>query len=310
MILVTGATGFVGSSLLSSLRAAGTPARAVMRRAGGAGCDGDVAWIPDLALSVDWRPILSGVHTVVHAAARVHVMRESAADPLAEFRRANVEGTMRLAEQAADAGVRRFVFISSVKVNGESTPLGQPFKADDAPAPEDPYGVSKREAEDRLRTLARESTMDVVIIRPPLIYGPGVKANFRQLTALVQRGVPLPLGAIRNKRSFVALDNLNDLIRTCVGNPAASNQTFLVSDDNDLSTTDLIRRLAKAYRVPSRLLPVPAKVLEGGARLLGRPGIAQRLCGSLQVDIEKTKKVLGWAPPVDVDTALRRLAQS
>lgn len=237
-------------------------------------------------------------------------MNEEAADPLAEFRRVNVEGTLRLAWQAAEAGVRRFVFVSSIKVNGEHSQPGQPFTADQTPAPGDPYGVSKMEAEQGLRVLARETGMEVVIIRPPLVYGPGVKANFLAMMRWLQRGVPLPLGGVtENRRSLVFLDNLIDLIVTCIDHPAAANQTFLVSDDEDLSTAALLRRMAAALGRPARLIPVPAGLITLGARLIGRPGIAQRLCGSLQVDIGKTKSLLGWVPPVSVDEGLRRTAE-
>jgi nucleoside-diphosphate-sugar epimerase len=236
-------------------------------------------------------------------------MNEEAADPLAEFRRVNVDGTLRLARQAAEAGVRRFVFVSSIKVNGEHSQPGQPFTADQIPAPGDPYGVSKCEAESELRALSQETGMEVVIIRPPLVYGPGVKANFLAMMRWLQRGVPLPLGGVtENRRSLVFLGNLVDLIVTCIDHPAAANQTFLVSDDEDLSTAVLLRRMAAALGRPARLIPLPAGLITLGAKLIGRPGIAQRLCGSLQVDIGKTKAVLDWSPPVSVDEGLRRTA--
>jgi len=237
-------------------------------------------------------------------------MNEDAGDPLAEFRRVNVDGTLRLARQAAEAGVRRFVFVSSIKVNGEHSQPGHPFTADEIPAPGDPYGVSKCEAEAGLRALSQETGMEVVIIRPPLVYGPGVKANFLAMMRWLQRGVPLPLGGVTaNRRSLVFLDNLVDLIVTCIDHPAAANQTFLVSDDEDLSTAALLRRMAAALGRPARLVPVPAGLIVFGAKLIGRPGIAQRLCGSLQVDIGKTKAFLGWAPPISVDEGLRRTAE-
>ena len=252
---------------------------------------------------------MGGISTVVHCAARVHVMDDDAADPLREFRRINVDGTLRLATQAAEAGVRRFVFISSIKVNGESTVLGRPFTAQQAPAPIDPYGVSKWEAEQLLRKLSAETAMEVVIIRPVLVYGPGVKANFLNMMRWLYKGVPLPLGAIHNKRSLVALDNLVDLIVTCIDHPKAANQTFLVSDGEDLSTTELLRRMSQALGKRPRLLPVPAWMLETAANVVGKQSIAQRLCGSLQVDISHTRERLGWTPPVSVDAALRKTAQ-
>jgi len=236
-------------------------------------------------------------------------MHEQAADPYVEFRRVNVEGTLQLARQAAVAGVRRFVFISSIKVNGEDTTQGIPFSPDGAREPKDAYGTSKCEAEQGLQALAAETDMEVVIIRPVLVYGPGVKANFLSMMRWLSRGIPLPFGAIHNKRSLVALDNLVDLIVTCIDHPAAANQVFLVSDGEDLSTTDLLRRMASALGKPARLLPVPAWLLEFGARLLGKQDLAQRLCGSLQVDISKTRELLGWTPPVSVDEGLRKTAQ-
>ncbi len=310
MILVTGATGFVGAALVARLAREGFETRACVRR--------DVANTPagvhavrvsDLTSDTNWRDALVGVEVVVHAAARVHVMADTASDPLAEFRRINVEGTVNLARQAAAAGVRRFVFVSSIKVNGEATKLGMPYSAEDAPAPTDPYGVSKMEAEQALRALAQQTGMALVIIRPPLVYGPGVKANFQAMMRWLARGVPLPLGAIDNRRSLVSLDNLVDLIVACLGHPAAVNQTFLVSDGEDLSTTQLLRRMAQALGRPARLIPMPSAWLRLGAALLGKPAVAQRLCGSLQVDISKTRQLLGWNPPLSVDEGLKKAAE-
>jgi nucleoside-diphosphate-sugar epimerase len=245
----------------------------------------------------------------MHIAARVHVMNERAGDPLAEFRRVNVDGTLNLARQAASAGANRFVFVSSIKVNGESTTETQPFTAADTPAPQDPYGISKMEAEQGLRQIAAETGMEVVIVRPPLVYGPGVKANFASMMRAVQRGLPLPLGSVtHNRRSFVALDNLVDLLITCIDHPAAANQTFLVSDGEDLSTTDLLRRLGQALNKPARLFPVPPSLLQLGANLLGKGDMAQRLLGNLQVDISHTRNTLNWTPPISVDEGLRRAA--
>lgn len=248
--------------------------------------------------------------TVVHLAARVHVMNDKSPDPLAEFRRVNVEGTAALARQAAAAGVRRFVFLSSVKVNGEFTEAVQPFTADDEPAPEDPYGVSKYEAEKLLQKIAAETGMEVVIIRSPLVYGPGVKANFESMMRWLARGVPLPLAAVtENRRSLLALDNLVDLIVTCLNHPAAANQTFLVSDGEDLSTAELLKRMGAAMGQTVRLFYMPPALLRLGATVLNKPGIYQRLCGSLRLDITKTKHVLEWSPPVTVDEGLRRAAE-
>jgi nucleoside-diphosphate-sugar epimerase len=238
-------------------------------------------------------------------------MNDKSPDPLAEFRRVNVAGTAALARQAAVAGVRLFVFLSSVKVNGEFTEAGHPFTADDVPAPEDPYGVSKLEAEQLLRQIAAETGMEVVIIRPPLVYGPGVKANFESMMRWLARGVPLPLAAVtENRRSLVALDNLVDLIVTCLNHPAAANQTFLVSDGEDLSTAQLLKRMGAALGRPARLFYLPPTLLKLGASVLNRPGIYQRLYGSLQLDIAKTRQLLGWTPTMSVDDGLRRAAES
>jgi UDP-glucose 4-epimerase len=307
--LVTGATGFVGGAIAARLsHDAPGQVRIAARRA-----PGDLSMLPltlvaDLGPDTDWRDAVRGVVTVVHAAARVHVMRESSANPLAEFRRANVEGTLRLAGQAAEAGVRRFVFISSIKVNGEATGEGRPYTAADPPAPVDPYGVSKLEAEEALRALARGTGLEVVVIRPVLVYGPGVKGNFRSMLRWLRRGLPLPLGAIDNARSLVSLDNLVDLIAVCVRHPGAAHQTFLASDGEDLSTPELLRRTAAALGTHARLLPVPAPMLRAAACVVGRGDAAQRLCGSLQVDIRSTRARLGWTPPTSVDAALRRTA--
>lgn len=309
MILVTGATGFVGRALCAALIKSG-PIRIVVRNvAGESPVDGVDVVRGELSATADWSAAMAGVVAVVHCAARVHVMNDDAVDPLAEFRRINVEGSLQLARQAAAAGVRRFVFLSSIKVNGEQTDPGRPFTADQAPGPLDPYGISKMEAEAALRALARETGMAVVIIRPPLVYGPAVKGNFLAMIRALWRGIPLPLGAVTaNRRSLVALDNLVDLIVTCIDHPAAANQTFLVSDAEDLSTAALLRRMGQQLGRPARLLPVPVGVLRLAATLLGRPGIAQRLCGSLEVDIDKTRHLLGWSPPLSVDEGLRRTA--
>lgn len=308
-ILVTGATGFVGSGLLVKLgQIADIYVVGAYRR------DEPFAGHPsvvvgDINIETNWRTAVYGQRVVIHSAARVHVMNDMSSDPLNEFRKVNVEGTLNLARQAAAAGVRRFIFISSIKVNGEDTVLDAPHHADAQPSPEDPYGISKMEAELGLRALAADTGMEVVIIRPPLVYGPGVKANFLNMMRWLDKGVPLPFGAIHNCRSLVALDNLVDLIVTCIDHPAAANQTFLVSDGEDLSTTELLRRMSTALGKPARLLPVPSRLLEIGAAMLGKQALAQRLCGSLQVDISKTCELLNWTPLVSVDEALRSTAK-
>ena len=305
-ILVTGAKGFVGKPLCAELFRRGHEVRAASRSVSPE-VDGLGQSIVRLPVGErDWSVALNDLDVLIHLAARVHIMKDSAGHPLAEFRKVNVEGTLNLARQAAAAGVKRFVFMSSVKVNGECTQLGQAFTEADAPAPQDAYGVSKHEAELGLRQIAGESGMEVVIIRPPLVYGPGVKANFAALMRAVQGGWPLPLGAVHNRRSLVALDNLVDFIVTCLTHPQAANQTFLVSDGNDLSTPELVRGLARAVGGAARLLPVPVWALRAGASLLGKGDAMQRLCGNLQVDISRARSLLGWAPPVSVDEGLRR----
>ena len=305
-LLITGLTGFVGAALCERTIHHGLAINGAVRR----GCDAPNGFKPfvvgDINEATAWTDALRDVNAVVHLAARVHVMHDTAADPLAAFRAVNVDGTLNLARQAAVSGVKRFVFISSVKVNGEATQQGQAFTETDVPAPQDAYALTKHEAEQCLRQLATDTGMEVVIIRPPLVYGPGVKANFASLIRAVQRGWPLPLGAVHNQRSFVALDNLVDLIVNCITHPQAANQTFLVSDGQDLSTAELVRGMAQAAGVPARLLPVPVWALHAGASLLGKGDAVQRLYGNLQVDISKTRSLLGWKPPVSVDEGLRR----
>lgn len=304
-LLITGASGFVGQSLVKALAPRGLEIVQAVRSE----LPGSLT-VGDIGADTCWREALTMCGTVVHLAARVHVMNDKSPDPLAEFRRVNVEGTAALARQAAAAGVRRFVFLSSVKVNGEFTEAVQPFTADDEPAPEDPYGVSKYEAEKLLQKIAAETGMEVVIIRSPLVYGPGVKANFESMMRWLARGVPLPLAAVtENRRSLLALDNLVDLIVTCLNHPAAANQTFLVSDGEDLSTAELLKRMGAAMGQTVRLFYMPPALLRLGATVLNKPGIYQRLCGSLRLDITKTKHVLEWSPPVTVDEGLRRAAE-
>jgi UDP-glucose 4-epimerase len=234
-------------------------------------------------------------------------MHDQSEDPLAEYRRVNVGGTTALARQAAAAGVRRFVYVSSIKVNGETTPDGQPFTETHSPAPTDPYGISKLEAEQAVFDVGASTGMEVVVVRPPIVYGAGVKANFLSMMKWLARGVPLPLGAIhQNRRSLVGLDNLVDFLITCLRHPSAANQVFVVSDGEDLSTTELLRRTASALGVSARLVPIPASMLGAGAAMLGKRSAVQRLCGSLQVDISKARSLLAWNPPFTIDEELAR----
>ncbi len=308
MILVSGANGFVGESLCIELLRQGQAVRAAVRCAKIPVANSETVSIGEITHETDWTDALSGTRVVIHLAARVHVMEDSSIDALSEFRKVNVEGTLNLARQAIAAGVKRFIFISSIKVNGESTCFGHPYTAEDESAPIDSYGISKYEAEEALRQLAKETGLEIVIIRPPLVYGPGVKANFHSIMYWLEKGIPLPLGAIDNKRSFIALDNLVDLIVTCTTHPSAANQTFLAADGEDLSTTELLQRLGIALGKPARLLPISVWFLNTTAILLGKHDVAQRLCNSLQVDAGKTYKLLDWQPPVSVDDALKKTA--
>lgn len=307
-LLLTGGTGFVGGALLDRLLSdcRYSPVVAVRRQICSFRSGLKTMEVGDISGVTNWQNALAGVKVVVHAAARAHVLSEESSDPLYEFRRVNVEGTLSLARQAVDSGVERFIFLSSIGVNGNIT--ARPFTEDDIPDPKESYAISKYEAELGLRELSKETGMQLVIIRPPLVYGPNAPGNFNRLIRAVDSGVPLPLGCINNQRSLVALDNLVDLIVTCIDHPAAANQTFLVSDGEDLSTTELLRRMATALGKPARLLPVPSWLLEAGASMLGKKALSQRLCGSLQVDISKTRELLGWTPPLSVDAALRKTA--
>ena len=305
-VVVTGANGFVGLALLwrLNLTTAFQPL-SVVRCAAGLTV-GELVEIGDFTKQTDWSKILAGADAVVHLAGRVHVMNDTEADPLAAFRAVNVDGTLNLASQASAAGVKRFVFVSSVKVNGESTPPGKAFTDADTPNPKDAYGKSKHEAELGLRQLSANTGMEIVIIRPPLVYGPGVKANFAALMQAVKSGWPLPLGAVHNQRSLVAVDNLVDFIITCITHPKAANQTFLVSDGQDLSTTELVRGIAQSAGMNARLIPIQVWALRIGASLLGKSDAIERLCGNLQVDISKSRSLLGWEPPVSVQEGLKR----
>ena len=266
--------------------------------------------ISDLSLDVDLCSMLLGHHVVIHCAAVTPGAHINGVGGSCEYWDFNVNGTLNLARQSAAAGVTRFIFISSIKVNGEQTAPGHPFRAEDKAKPSDPYGISKWEAEQGLWDIAQETGMEVVIIRPPLVYGPGVKGNFANLIKLVQKGVPLPLGAVHNRRSMIALDNLVDLIIACIDHPNAANEVFLASDGQDLSTTELLHGLAQVRGKPARLFSLPDVLLFGAASVLGKTSVADRLMGSLQVDISKTRTLLNWTPPISVDEGLRRCFES
>jgi nucleoside-diphosphate-sugar epimerase len=310
--LITGATGFVGSAILQRLlQGEHTGLLAAVRR------DGVVlpGAVMPRRISSDMRmedsDAFEGVQLVIHCAARAHIMKDESADPLTEFRKVNVQGTLNLAKQAAAGGVKRFIFLSSVKVNGEITKAGQPFTPDDKFIPSDPYGLSKYEAEQGLMMLAKQTGMEVVIIRPPLIYGPGVKANFAAMMHWLNKGLPLPLGAvITNQRSLVALDNLVDFIVTCIDHPKAANQIFLISDGEDVSTAELLRKTAKAIGKKALLIPVPVSLMRFAAKLIGKTDVGNRLFGSLQVDSSKARELLGWKPVISMEEQLQKTADA
>ncbi|MDO9280871.1 MAG: SDR family oxidoreductase [Methylotenera sp.] len=307
-VLITGVTGFVGKVLCAELFSQGHEIRAAVRTKVAAIKNVEMTMVGEINRGTDWSSALRDIDVVIHLAARVHVMHDTVVDPLAEFRKVNVDGTLNLALQAAKAGIKRFIFISSVKVNGELTEIDQPFTENDTANPQDAYGVSKFEAEQGLLKISQETGMEIIIIRPPLIYGAGVKANFASMMRAVKRGMPLPLGAIHNQRSFVYVGNLVSLITKCIDHPVAANQVFLVSDGHDLSTTKLLQECANAFGVKARLLPVPQKLIEVGAAMLGKRAVAQRLCGNLQVDITKARTLLGWEPPFSVQVGLKATA--
>lgn len=308
-ILITGADGFVGSALCDGLRNEALPVRSVVRRLK-SWSDSDLTEaIGDISGETDWSSALRDVTQVVHLAARVHMTCDSGLEAAVEFRRINVESTATLARQAAASGVLRFVFVSSIKVNGESTSLRRPFSCNDVSAPEDPYGSSKHEAEQVLRQIATETSMEVVIIRPPLVYGPGVKGNFLRLMQTIDKRWPLPLGGIQNQRSLIYLGNLVDAIRVCLTHPKAAGETFLISDGDDLSTPELVRRIAAALGREPFLLPVPVSWMRWVGRVFGKQAAVDRLVGSLCVDSTPLSKKLGWTPPYTMQAGLEATAQ-
>jgi nucleoside-diphosphate-sugar epimerase len=311
VIFITGSTGFVGSSVVEHLLTSGHNVRACSRQRNKSFPSSvELIATGHLSESTDWHQALQDIDVVIHTAARVHIMDDSVTDPLAEFREVNTAGTLNLARQAANAGVKRFIFISSIKVNGEMTTLDQPFKPDDTFVPADPYGLSKYEAEQGLLAIAKETGLEVVIIRPPLVYGPGVKANFASMIKWVNKGIPLPLGAINNKRSLVALDNLVSFIIHCIDHPKADNDVFLISDGEDVSTTELLQKVANALDKKSRLIPVSVGLMTFVAKLLGKGAVANRLFDNLQVDSSKARDLLGWKPAITMDEQLKKTVQA
>ena len=309
VILVTGANGFIGTHLCEMLDSRGYTVRRAVRsldRIERETSGGAVA-VGDIDATTDWRAALDGVDAVVHLAARVHVLDDRSSDPLASFREVNVSGTSRLARQAADAGVRRFIYLSSIKA-GVGTTGEKPFREDDPPQPDDPYGQSKLEAEDELFRMGEAGELEPVVIRPPLVYGPGVGANFLRMLKIVDKGIPLPFLGIENRRSIVSVVNLCDLVTTCLEHEAAVGEVFHVSDGADVSTPELLQKIGTALGRRARLFTLPAGVLRLVFRLTGRPEDYERLCGSLHLDVEKAESVLGWTPPVKTDDAIRQTA--
>ena len=305
-LLLTGANGFVGRRLAIALESnPDIHLTTIIRRSVEVRFN-NVIVVQGIDANTDWSEAVKGQNIILHAAARTHIMKDDAANSMAKYRRINVEGTLNLARQAATVGVTRFVFISSIKVNGETTEIGVPFTADDIPKPIDNYGISKWEAEQGLLQLAADTGMEVVIIRPPMVYGPNAKGNFAKLGALLAKGVPLPLATVKNRRSFVAIDNLIDLIITCIDHPKAANQIFLASDGHDLSTPELLNGMATAMGRDAKLFPLPSRLISVAASLVGKKDEANRLLTSLQVDITKTRDVLNWSPVIDVEEGLQR----
>ena len=305
-LLITGANGFIGRALISKLALQTNYFIRASVRKKTIQFPRQIEVFENMEASgnTNWTDALRGVDIVIHLLARVHVMDEEAADPLLEFRNINVNATIALAKLAAKQGIKRFIFLSTVKVNGEST-SNKPFSEFDLPHPQDAYAISKWEAEEALKKISKDTGMELVIIRSPLVYGPNLKANFLKMMQFIKRGIPLPLGAIQNKRSLISIDNLVDFITTAISHPKAAHQTFLISDDEDISTTDLLRRIGKHIGKPVRLIPLHPKILSFLFKILGRQDFGDRLLGSLEVDITKAKKLLAWSPPKTLDEGLR-----
>jgi len=307
-VLVTGASGFVGRPLCKALSDRGHQVRAAMRTHGQLSAAGETVIVGAIDGETDWSAALNGVDAVIHLAARVHVMKDTAGDPLAEFLKVNLYGTSNLAQQAANAGVKRFVYVSSVKVNGEQTTVNRPFAESDEPDPQDPYGISKWRAEQDMQRIAHETGLEVVIVRPPLVYGPDVKGNFIRLLAAIDRGIPLPLACANNARSLVYVGNLVDALIACATHPAAAGQTYLVSDGDDVSTAMLVDLIARSLGRNSRAFRFPPVLLRAVATLLGRAEQMDRLFGSLRVNDGKLRRELAWVAPFTLEQGLRATA--
>ncbi len=307
-VLITGAGGFVGRHLCEKMLHQGWKVRAAVRAPCPLPLGVEIAAVGTIDGETDWTDVLSGVDAIIHLAARAHVMRETKADSMAIFRAVNVTATEHLAHAAVKAGIRRFVFISTVKVNGETTP-NLPFSESMPVDPQDAYGLSKWEAEQHLRSISDGTGMELVILRPPLVYGPGVRANFLRLLSIANSGLPLPLESVKNRRSLIYVGNLVSAIQACLEHPSASGQTFLVSDGEDMSTAELIRRIGKALGRPVRLWPMPIGILQTLGGLLGRSAEAERLFDSLVIDNSKIRQLLDWNPPFTVDMGLADTAE-
>lgn len=308
-ILVTGASGFVGRPLCAELNKRGQIVRAALRSTMGPFSNVEVVLVGEIDGGTNWATALRDVDVVMHLAARVHVMQDDSTNPLQEFRKVNVEGTERLALSAAASGVKRLVYVSSIKVNGEGTCGGKRFTETDAPSPGDPYGISKWAAEQALRRVAQETGLEVVIVRPPLAYGAGVKGNFAKMLKVLAEGIPLPLASARNLRSLIHVENLVDALIACATYPAAAGQTYLVCDGEDISTPDLLRQLGAAMGHPARLFPCPPVLLKLAGRLTGNSDKVERLLGSLQIDNGKIRRELGWKPQYTLQQGLPLLIQ-
>ena len=308
-VLITGANGFIGKSLTMELMASGFEVAAGVRQFSSELPSDAIQYeLGEISSTTSWSQSLQDVDVVIHLAARAHILKDNVSEPLIEFRKVNVDGTLNLAKQAAEKSVKQLIFISSIGVNGNNNT--RPFTELDMLNPKEAYAVSKWEAELELLALSNETTMKMVIIRPPLVYGPHAPGNFGSLVRSMAKGIPLPFGAINNRRSFVALDNLVSFIIHCINHPKAANEVFLISDNEDVSTSTLLRKVAKAFGLKSRLIPVPVRLMTFLAKLIGKGDVANRLFGSLQVDSSKARDLLGWKPVITMDEQLKKTADA